>query len=74
MQKYNVATSGAFIEEFILPPYNSGTLSNLNFAVKDGIDLKDKVTEFGNPTSPPKAVANAVCVEQLTLIRCNLYG
>lgn len=77
MQKYDAASSGAFVEEFILPPYKSGDLSNLKFAVKDCIDIKDKVTGFGNPTwsnTHPKAVANAVCVEQLLLSGATCLG
>lgn len=77
MQKYNVATSGAFVEEFVLPPYKSGNLNGLNFAIKDCIDIKDKVTGFGNPTwanTHPKAVANAVCVEQLLLSGATCMG
>ncbi len=68
MQPYNVSNSGAFIEEFIVQPYQPGSLSNLNFSVKDCIDVKDKITGFGNPTwrsTHPKASANAICVELL---------
>ena len=77
MQKYDIASSGAFVEEFVLPAYKPGELSNLSFAVKDCIDIKDKVTGFGNPTwanTHPKAVANAICVEQLLLSGATCLG
>lgn len=68
MQQYNTSNSGAFIKEFMVQPYSSGCLNNLSFAVKDCIDIKDQNTGFGNPTwldTHPKAIANAVCVEQV---------
>lgn len=77
MKKHNVASSGAFVEEFVISPYKPGNLSNLTFAVKDCIDIKDKVTGFGNPTwanTHPKAIAHAVCVEQLLLSGATCLG
>lgn len=77
MQKYDGASSGAFVEKFELQPYKTGDLNNLRFAVKDCIDIKDKVTGFGNPTwasTHPKAVTNAICVEQLLLSGATCIG
>lgn len=68
MTFYTIANSGAFIEEFTIKPYQTGCLSNLTFAVKDCIDIKNKRTGFGNPTwldTHSKAVEHAVCVELL---------
>jgi len=68
MQKNDALTSGAFIEEFVMKPYQTGVLSNLSFAVKDCIDVKNKFTGFGNPTwlrTHPKATVNAICVDLL---------
>lgn len=68
MPKYTTFTSGAFVEEFAISPYQSGCLNGLSFAVKDCMDIKNKVTGFGNPTwldTHPPAVAHALCVELL---------
>ncbi len=68
MHTYSTLSSGAFTDEFLVQPYQHGYLSNLTFAVKDCIDVKDKVTGFGNPTwlqTHLRATVNAVCVEQL---------
>src|SRR5687768_11931627 len=68
MQVVTSKESGAFIEEFSLPPTGAGLLSGLRFAVKDLIDVAGHYTGCGNPTwlamHPPAAV-HAVCVEQL---------
>jgi amidase len=60
--------SGAFVEQFSLPPTAQGSLSGLTFAVKDLIDVAGRTTGCGNPawgkTHPP-AAGNAVCVDQL---------
>lgn len=77
MQTYDLKSSNSFVEEFLLYPHQNGTLDNLTFAVKDCIDVKDKVTGFGNPSwlaTHPKAVANAVCVEQLLLSGATCLG
>jgi amidase len=60
--------SGAFVEQFTLPPTRSGPLSGLRFAVKDLIDVAGRRTSCGNPTwlaTRPTAAASAVCVDQL---------
>ena len=66
--KISAEESKAFVELFDLPPYGHGELNNLNFAVKDSIDIKDRMTGYGNPawsrTRLPAAV-NALCVDQL---------
>ena len=52
------------VATFDLPPYGSGSLDGLRFAVKDTID----VAGCGNPTwrdSHQAALVHAVCVEQL---------
>lgn len=68
---------GAFIEEFIIPASQSGILNGLNFAVKDCIDIKGKLTGFGNPTwqkTHPPAIENAICVELLLLNGAKCLG
>src|SRR6476620_10438368 len=60
--------SGAFIEQFTLPPTKDGPLSGLTFAVKDLIDVAGHHTGCGNPAwrdMHPPASVSAVCVEQL---------
>jgi amidase len=68
MQVITAERSGAFIEQFSLPPTGSGPLTGLQFAVKDIIDVAGHRTGCGNPdwlaTHPPAQVS-AVCVEQL---------
>ena len=52
----------------IFPPYNSGELNNLSFAVKDCIDIKGRITGCGNPAWSKtrfKSAVNAICVDQL---------
>lgn len=68
MMTTSAEQSGAFVELFELPPYRSGPLDGLTFAVKDLIDLAGRVTGCGNPTwweTHPPAAANAVAVDQL---------
>lgn len=67
-KRYDIETSGAFVEQLILEPYKSGTLDGLRFAVKDNIDLKGSKTSYGSkPWSAlhHEAVYNALCVELL---------
>jgi len=45
---YNFASSGIFIETFILKPYKNGLLDGLTFAVKDNIDLEGHKTSYGS--------------------------
>lgn len=57
-----------FVSKHKIAPYSPGRLSGLTFAVKDNIDLAGEITGYGSPawaSSHPKALANAVCVEQL---------
>ena len=65
---WTVQESNAFIEEFELGPWSSGTLSGLQFAVSDLIDIEERKTGCGNPawleTRPP-AACNALCVDVL---------
>jgi amidase len=60
--------TGAYMEEFTLPPSGNGPLTGLRFAVKDLIDVAGHRTGCGNPdwlaTHPPARVS-AICVEQL---------
>jgi amidase len=68
MSKITAEKSGAFMEQFTLPPTGNGPLAGLRFAVKDLIDVAGHRTGCGNPdwlaTHPP-AQKSAVCVEQL---------
>ena len=64
----SVKEANAFVEVFEISPYQKGELDNLNFAVKDCIDIKGYKTGCGNPTwkkMHPEAVINAPCVDQL---------
>jgi amidase len=68
MQVVSSKESGAFVEEFLLPPTRAGSLSGLRFGVKDLIDVAGYRTGCGNPTwlaTHPPAAVHAVCVEQL---------
>jgi amidase len=63
-----LAQSNAFVATFEVSPRGSGPLDPLCFGVKDVIDVAGWKTGCGNPTwreSHPRAVAHAVCVEQL---------
>lgn len=65
---YSPEASGAFVETFILEPYQTGCLDGLTFAVKDNIDLAGKITSYGSRPWADKhlpAVYNALCVDQL---------
>ena len=65
---YTVAESNAFLEEFELGPWSSGTLSGLQFAVSDLIDVEERPTGCGNPAWLEKrapAACNALCVDIL---------
>lgn len=58
----------AFLKKTEIPPYSSGKISGLTFAVKDLIDIAGCKTGGGNPDwekFQPIAVAHALCVEQL---------
>ncbi len=37
---YSYESSGAFVKNFTLNPYNNGCLDELTFAVKDNIDIE----------------------------------
>src|SRR5215471_4781990 len=63
-----IEQSGAFVENFELPPTGDGPLSGLRFAVKDLIDIAGRKTGCGNPSwrdSHPPPRSHAVCVDQL---------
>lgn len=65
---YNIQDSRAFVETFTLPPYRTGLLHGLNFAVKDNIEIAGMRTSYGSKSwrdTHPNAVHNALCVEQL---------
>ncbi len=67
-KEWTVAESNAFIEEFELGPWSSGTLSGLKFAVSDLIDIEERPTGCGNPAwleQRPPAACNALCVDIL---------
>ena len=65
---YSLEESGAFVETFVLEPYQSGVLDGLKFAVKDNIDLAGKKTSYGNKpwgADHFAAVYNALCIDQI---------
>lgn len=65
---YNVQDSRAFVDTFTLAPYRTGPLDGMTFAVKDNIEIAEKRTSYGSKSWQdihPKAVHNALCVEQL---------
>lgn len=65
---WTVKESNAFVEEFELGPWSSGTLSGLQFAVSDLIDIEERATGCGNPAwleNRPPAACNALCVDIL---------
>ena len=69
--------SGAFVETFELAPTADGPLAGLSFAVKDLIDVADRLTGCGNPTwrdTHPPAAVHAVCVEQLLAAGAHAVG
>jgi amidase len=75
--KISAEESGAFVEQFSLPPTTDGALSGLTFAVKDLIDIAGHTTGCGNPTwakTHGPAVAHAVCVEQLLAAGARCVG
>lgn len=66
-----------FIEKFDLPPYAAGDLTGLNFAVKDLIDIENRITGCGNPvwkSGHPPATHNALCVDQLLYAGARCVG
>jgi amidase len=68
MSSITAEQSGAYIEQFTLPPTRSGPLDGLRFAVKDLTDVAGHHTGCGNPTwlaTHPPATVHAICVEQL---------
>jgi amidase len=57
-----------FTESFKIEPLAQGELNGLTFAVKDSVDICGYKSGCGSPLwfeTHPKAVVNAVCVEQL---------
>ena len=65
---YSQEESGAFVETFVLEPYQSGVLDGLKFAVKDNIDLSGKKTTYGSKpwgADHFAPVYNALCIDQL---------
>ncbi|MBK1714354.1 amidase family protein [Rubrivivax gelatinosus] len=77
MKTYDFQSSNAFVELFEIPPYQSGSLDGLSFAVKDNIDIRDRLTSYGSKpwreTHPPAAY-HAVCVEQLLMAGARCVG
>jgi len=80
MTKHTPAASqktDAFVERLELPPFQQGSLTGLDFAVKDLIDIGGHTTGCGNPDwrdSHGPAAANAVCVDQLLSAGATLKG
>jgi amidase len=77
MKAISVEQSGAFVEQFTLPPTAEGALSGLRFAVKDLIDVAGRRTGCGNPTwlaTHPPAAVSAICVEQLLAAGAHCVG
>lgn len=69
--------SGAFTEQFTLPPTRSGPLDGLTFGVKDLIDVAGRPTGCGNPTwlaTHPPATVHAICVEQILAAGAQCVG
>lgn len=67
-EKYNLEESGAFVDNFVIEPYQNGVLDGLKFAVKDNIDLAGKRTSYGNKSWAEVhmvPVYNALCVDML---------
>lgn len=65
---WTVAESNAFVEEFELGPWSSGTLTGLKFAVSDLIDIEERQTGCGNPAwleGRPPAACNALSIDIL---------
>lgn len=68
MENSSFDEAGAFVEAFIIQPYQDGPLDGLKFAVKDNIDLAGRRTSYGSKPwgdSHADAVYHALCVEQL---------
>ena len=64
----SLEASGAFIDNFIMEPYQPGPLDGLTFAVKDNIDVAGRRTSYGSRPwgdNHPDAFYNAVCVDQI---------
>src|SRR6188768_3826585 len=77
MKNFSFVESGAFIEQFTLPPTRTGPLDGLTFAVKDLIDVAGHRTGCGNPTwlaTHPPATVSAICVEQLLAAGATCLG
>ncbi|WP_300671851.1 amidase family protein [Desulfoluna sp.] len=69
MNPYKLNTlSDPFVSKNTLEPYAQGELDGLSFALKDNIDVAHEKTGYGSPgwmDTHPKAVANAICLDQL---------
>jgi amidase len=77
MPEISTFQSGAFVDEFLLPPFGPGALDGLRFAVKDLVDVAGRRTGCGNPdwlASHPLATVSAVCVEQLLAAGATCVG
>ena len=77
MTSYDFQTSNAFVETFAIAPYASGVLDGLSFAVKDNIDLRDRLTSYGSKPwrdAHPPAACHALCVEQLLAAGARCVG
>lgn len=77
MKNYTPQSSKAFVECFEIAPYAAGTLSGLRFAVKDNIEIRDRLTSYGSKPwrdAHPPALHHAVCVEQLLLAGAHCVG
>ena len=77
MKKYDYRSSNAFVEVIEIPPYQSGPLDGLSFAVKDNIDLAQQRTSYGSKPwrdAHPPAAFHALCVEQLLAAGARCVG
>ena len=66
--KYSLKESGAFIDNFIMEPYQQGNLDDLKFAVKDNIELAGKRTSYGSKpwgANHHDSFYNALCIDQI---------
>jgi amidase len=68
LKKYNLEESDAFVDNFVIEPYQNGVLDGLKFAVKDNIDLAGKRTSYGSKSwaeTHMVPVYNALCIDLL---------
>ena len=68
MNSFDDNFTDPFVATQTVQAYSEGILSDLSFAIKDNIDIKNQATGYGSPgwvETHDKPVANAICLEQL---------